>query len=280
MNEIFLTGAKGFVGKHLLRRLIEMDYHVETDMRYLHTRKYLAVIHLAAKTDISCDFNPDLIESNIILTNEIFKVNSRIIFGSSCSAAHLTNPYAYTKRYGEYLCSLHNNAIALRFFNIYGVGASRGIVKFLMEQKDGATITVRGPELVRSYIHVDDVVDVIINCITDRPKGMAINIEHLKELLPKDEITEKKLLHDFMNTPIQFAEQHPAIYFHKKLIEVGSDVGTETIDLVNLYMKLSGKSFIINVAEAGDNEPKEMIPKYPTLCLSLEEGLLKTINNG
>lgn len=254
MNKIFLTGSNGFVGKHLLRRLIEMDYHVETDIRYLHTTKYDCVIHLAAKTNISCDFDPDLIESNIILTREIFKVNSRIIFGSSCSAEFLTNPYSYTKRYGEHLSQIHGNAVALRFFNIYGAGASRGVVKFLMDQPNGAKIILRGIDQMRDYIHCDDVVDRIISFVnfgkhTPNPEGL-IGLQNL-------------LVYTCL--------------YAGRIFEIGSGVATSTMDLCNLYMRLSGKKFDISVSDPHPSEPPVMFAKHKTLCLSLEEGLRKTI---
>lgn len=278
MNKIFLTGSNGFVGKHLLRRLIEMGYHVETDMRYLHTRKYDCVIHLAAKTDISCEFNSDLIESNIILTREIFKVNSRIIFGSSCSSEFLTNPYSYTKRYGEHLCQLHGNAVALRFFNIYGYGAGRGIVKFLMDQPNNAKITLRGIDQIRDYVHCDDVVDSIISSINPHP--ILIDMKELRVASDKAALITEKLLDYAMEKNISFVDVNPPMELisRSKIIEVGSGVGTSTMDLCNLYMKLSGKTFDISVIDPHPSEPPEMVAKYPTLCISLEEGLRKTIN--
>lgn len=281
MNKIFLTGSNGFVGKHLLRRLIEMDYHVETDMRYLHTKKYDCMIHLAAKTNISCDFDPDLIESNIVLTREIFKVNSRIIFGSSCSAEFLTNPYAFTKRYGEHLCELHGNAVALRFFNIYGYGAGRGIVKFLMDQPDGAKITLRGIDQLRDYIHCDDVVDAIIAHINPRPP-ILINMKALQDAGEKLKYTTKQMIDFAMEMNIRWVDTYPPmeVITKSKIIEIGTGIATSTMDLCNLYMKLSGKTFDISVIDPHPSEPPEMVAKYPTLCISLEQGLLKTINNG
>lgn len=63
------------------------------------------------------------------------------------------------------------------------------------------------------------------------------------------------------------------------VFDVGSGIGTRTIDLVNLYMKLSGKRFEIETIPADESEPECMISNYPAYCLSLEQGLLKTINN-
>lgn len=62
------------------------------------------------------------------------------------------------------------------------------------------------------------------------------------------------------------------------IYDVGSGTGTKTIDLVHLYMKLSGKQFEIKTIPPDDTEPLEMISNYPSLCCSLEEGLKKTIS--
>lgn len=275
----FLTGWSGFVGSALLDRLLAEDNDVVIDMRYLHTQKYDAIIHLAAKTNIGCDFDPDLIESNIVLTREIFKCNTRIIFGSSCSSEFLTNPYSYTKRYGEHLCNLHGNAVALRFFNIYGRRANRGIVKFLIDQPDGAKITLRGIDQIRDYIHCDDVVDAIMYHLNPRPP-ILIDMKYFKDTTPP--FTEDQLMKLAMEQNIHIVDAVAPTenHFGFKIVEIGSGVGTSTMDLCNLYMKLSGKTFDISVADPHPSEPPIMFAKQKSLCLSLEEGLLKTINNG
>lgn len=279
MTKIFVTGSKGFVAGHLIPKLELLGYDVVTDIRYLHTEQYKAVIHLAAKTSISCDFDADLIESNIVFTKEVFKVNSRIIFASSCSAAHLTNPYAYTKRFGEKLCEIHGNAIALRFHNIYGEGASRGIIFFLMKQEDGATIKVRGPEIIRDYIHVFDIVKTIVAQISPRP--IYIDMESLREAAAEVNQRAEDLVKLALEQNIFFGKRD---YVDGKkqsgVMDVGTGTALQTMDVVNLYQRLSGKKFIIDVEEAGDNEPKEMVSNFAVFnSISLEDGLTKMINN-
>lgn len=232
MSLIFLTGSTGFIGSHLLTKLQSLGHEVVTDMRYLHTRKYDCLVHLASKNNIKNEFDSDLIESNIILTKEIFKVPTRIIYASSCVAKYPLNPYAYSKLYAEHLGAIHGNAIGLRFHNCYGPGNNKGIVQHLLNLSDGEKLNVRGPDQLRDYINIDSVVSAICKAYTWMPG-----------------------VHD-----------------------VGTGVATSTMDLVNLFQKISGRQFDISVSEPGDNEPPSMVSEKIVPHISLEQGLLKMIN--
>lgn len=157
---IEVTGPEGWIASNLIP-LLPND-------------KGDALIHLAACNDISNTFNPKVIESNIILTHDLFSMLTwdRVIFASSTSAQELINPYAWTKLYGEYLCSQHPNALALRFFNVYGPGAKRGIVKALIEAAySGSEIEIQNGAQIRDFIYIDDVVQLIIQHL-DSPTGI------------------------------------------------------------------------------------------------------------
>lgn len=156
---ILVTGSNGFIGSHLVSKLIELGHTV-------NDYGYDTIIHLAAVTTLSTEFNAKLFDSNIVYANEIMKFKGRIIYASSTSAAELTNPYAYTKRYLEYLGSKHGNAVGLRFFNVYGNGNNKGIIKKAIEcANSGDTIFVHGGEQVRDFIYIDDVVRLIIESL-------------------------------------------------------------------------------------------------------------------
>lgn len=237
MSQIFLTGSSGFIGSRLLPQLQKLGHTVITDKKSMYEPHDL-IINLAAVTTISPEFSGEMFDLNVAFVEKLFTHPAKIIYASSCSEMFLTNPYAYTKRYAEFCGARHGNAIGLRFFNVYGPNNSKGIVKYLMDQPDGAKIIIRGPELVRDYIHVDDVVRNILFYAD------IANIDH-----------------------------------HSRVYDVGTKIGMETMELVNLYQKVSGKTFDISIEEAGTNEPKEMVS---SLCvpdaLSLEDGLIKTIN--
>lgn len=229
---IFLTGASGFLGKHLSRMLLILGHDVVTDMRWFDNAKWDLIIHLASVTTISTEFNPWMFESNIVFAKKIMSTPHKTIYASSCSARHLTNPYSYTKRYLEHLGEIHGNAVGLRLFNCYGPQNNKGIVRHLLSLSDGAKLNVRGPDQIRDYIHIESVVSAICNSDIWMPG-----------------------VHD-----------------------IGTGVGTSTMDLVNLFQKLSGRQFDISVSDPGDNEPPSMISNNIVPHISLEDGLKKLIN--
>jgi len=105
-------------------------------------------------------------------------IPTRIIYASSTSAEELTNPYAYTKRYAEYLGE-KANATGLRFFNVYGEGNNKGIVrKALHCAKTGERMIVQGGYQVRDFIYIDDVVQTIVNCLDVPDKIVEVGTGH------------------------------------------------------------------------------------------------------
>jgi nucleoside-diphosphate-sugar epimerase len=179
---IFLTGANGFIGLHLLPKLKEhFDVHCATrDEIPQWVPDY--VIHLAATTTTSDSFIPELFENNIVYARKVMDIPTRIIYASSTSAAELTNPYAYTKMYIEYLGTTRNS-IGLRLFNVFGGGNNKGIVKKAIESlKTGQKMQITDGMQIRDFIYVDDVVNAILANL-DNPekiievgtgKGLAI----------------------------------------------------------------------------------------------------------
>lgn len=247
-KKIFLTGATGFVGSYLYPKLIKLGYEVYTEMRHLHSQQYYCVIHLAAVTHTKCEFDAKMIESNILLTSEIFKTSARVLYASSCSAAHLTNPYAYTKVWAEYCGSRHSNSLGLRFHNIYGKNNNKGIVWFLLNSKD-RNINIRGADLVRDYVYVEDVVDYIVRCIKEYD---------FREILKQ---------HSLQDQPKR----------NIGVVDVGTGVATTTRELVEKFMWVSGKYFEISTSPASEHEPERMVSNNIVPHLPLDEGLRRTV---
>lgn len=245
--DIFLTGHTGFIGAHLYRKLLSLGHKVYTKLEHLDLRPYDAVVHLAAVTHIRPDFDPKLFQSNIVLAQKVLTTPYRTIYASSCSAAHLTNPYAYTKRYAEWLGGLHPNALGLRFFNVYGPGNNKGIVWMLGQKKSGDHLVIRGPELVRDYVYVDDVVGEIIS---------NLKSYHIKQT----DTTPSLSVGMSRNVGV---------------VDVGTGRGVKTIELVEMYQQITGKTFSIETQPAGENEPQEMVSSRSIPHIRLEQGLKK-----
>lgn len=248
--DIFLTGHNGFIGKHLHRKLLLYNHRVFTGLEQLYIRPYDVVIHLAAVTHIRPEFDPKIFESNIVLSSKVMATPYRTIYASSCSAAHLTNPYAYTKRYTEWLGENHPNALGFRFFNVYGPGNNKGIVWALDQKKDGDTMVIRGPELIRDYVYVDDVVsEIVIN---------------LKGYIVKNEDRPTLSIGAIKNIGLH---------------DLGTGKGTTTLELVEEYQRITKKKFQLLFEEAGENEPKEMVSKRIIPHTRLTAGLTKHLRH-
>lgn len=185
MKTIFLTGSQGFIGSHLLPKLRETHSVYCAGYNELPEVDFDYIMHLAAVTTTSPSFLPELFESNIVYARQIMSIPTRIIYASSTSASELTNPYAYTKRYLEYL-AYYKNATGLRFFNVYGPNNSKGIVKAALEKDE---LTIEGGLQIRDFIYIDDVVNAIIAALGSHEKiievgtGTGITVEHAIKII-------------------------------------------------------------------------------------------------
>lgn len=188
MKTIFLTGSQGFIGSHLLQKLEQLGYKVWC-AAYNEVLNAIPdyVIHLAAKTTTSNSFIPEMFDSNIVYAQKIMNIPTRIIYASSTSATELSNPYAYTKRYIEYLAH-DKNATGLRFFNVYGAGNNKGIIKAALEKDE---LTIEGGLQIRDFIYIDDVVNTIIAALDSTEKiievgtGTGITIEQAIKIIER-----------------------------------------------------------------------------------------------
>lgn len=176
MKRIFITGSKGFIGSHLLKALGKYDVHcAEYNELPKHQYYYDYIIHLAATTTTSDKFHPELFENNIVYAKEIMSYPIRTIYASSTSAVELTNPYAYTKQYIEWLGAKHPNATGLRFFNVYGPENNKGIVKRAIEcANSGEVMDLYGAYNFRDFIYIDDVVKCIIDSLDSEEKIIEV----------------------------------------------------------------------------------------------------------
>jgi len=215
-KSVLVTGACGFMGSHLVGKLLEegasvfaldrpeafQGKHIESP-RYFPlaldiTRPLTAasdtrfdvVYHLAAiAAPIVCEQEPDkAFLTNVLGTYNVLRFAlkgdaKKVIFLSSAHVygispkymptgeVHplaLLDNYTTTKVLGERLCRLfydnhHLPYLIFRLFNSYGPGQPPGyfIPDMIVKAKSGH-ITLKGREVTKDFIYIDDVVDALL----------------------------------------------------------------------------------------------------------------------
>lgn len=276
-KEILITGASGFVGSHLEKRLQSNDNYSVTTLDRKTTPltkdvdlqktldKVEYVIHLAGLTRGS---DSEMCEANLLSTvvllealNQL-KHSPKIIFASSfgvyASSDHPIDEdsplaprgvYGLTKKWAEEAIKhAHDtkelHAVILRFSNVYGDGMPPNkhsvVANFIDKIKKEEPLTVTGDGTqMRDFVFVDDVVDAILNSI------------------------EKEDLQDF------------------QIFNICSGRGISLTDLANLIGETVGVEPTINFVEAtnpdgnwigNNNRAKKELDWIPKT--KLEEGLL------
>lgn len=176
--KILVTGSKGFIGKHLVKKLIENGHRVyEFDLGdSLPDKKMDLVIHLASKVNAYQSVTePTEARDNIDLLFEVLEwmrktKTNKIIFSSSREVYSMCNPYGVSKKCAEliidnYVKLYGITAISLRLANIYGKGnlAYRFIEKTVEQVKNDEDIVIYGgSQKILNFVHVDDCTDRIV----------------------------------------------------------------------------------------------------------------------
>jgi UDP-glucose 4-epimerase len=183
-NKVIVTGSKGFIGSHLMKALGSRGYNFDIRMsqtldvnnaRMLQAMilnvKPKVIVHLAAISSLKdVDRDPEqALKTNIVGTFNVLrlakKYKVRVILASS-GAVHESESslYAVTKDCVEKLGRMHDNAIIMRFFNVYGKGSKSVVNKFIKQIKNAKIVTLNG-NTTRDYIYIDDVVNAIMRVV-------------------------------------------------------------------------------------------------------------------
>lgn len=192
--QILLTGATGFIGSAILKKLRRCKYHVKTfagDVRKLGDwEKNLEggeiIFHFAGiKTETKKDF-----EINTFGTKNLFlsaaklgKIPKKIVFAST-GAVYLGSIYGQSKYEAEKICQKYAKKLGItliifRFGTVVGrgirleSGMSGPIAVWLNELLNDRPIRVfqRGQQ-TRPYLHIDDLVSAIILSLKKLPSGI------------------------------------------------------------------------------------------------------------
>ena len=210
-NSILITGATGFIGKHLVKKIPNYNIAVDQngkniDLRIrkevLKIRRSDIVIHLAGKIPSEKNYSKNIFfEHNFLGTLNILeycikKKVKKIIFVSSyvygnpeknpISEKHQIKPHnAYTKSkvLSEELCKIYAEKykieiIILRPFNIFGnLQKDNSLISNIIKSiENNSHITIINKNNKRDYLFVDDLVNAIIKLIDYKCKFEIFNI--------------------------------------------------------------------------------------------------------
>jgi nucleoside-diphosphate-sugar epimerase len=195
---VLVTGATGFIGRHLVERLRSAGYTVST-----HSSKdgdiarqmpdvpgVRHVFHLAGKSFVPDSWRdpPSFYAANVLGTINVLDLCRRsgasLTYVSSYvygrperlpideeHTLHAVNPYAHTKILAEEACrfySAHHGVATtiVRPFNIYGPGQdARFLIPILVRQAldpNSEAITVADDRPKRDYLYISDLVDLLL----------------------------------------------------------------------------------------------------------------------
>lgn len=214
MSKVLVTGASGFIGKALVRRLLLEQYEVvalstsdgdiaspSTLLKYSDER-FERVFHLAGRSyvpdswvDPTTFYGTNVLgTANVVEYCRIIGASltfvSAYIYGepevspvSEDSSIRPSNPYALSKYLAENVCAFHAEqfgvpTVVIRPFNVFGVGQSKlFLIPSLIEQALFSTeIVVRDLRPKRDYVYIDDLVDAIMKASSSHGTYRVYNV--------------------------------------------------------------------------------------------------------
>ena len=182
---IMLTGHRGFIGSHLLKRLTRHNSVVGFDLKdgwdrdkYNNTQDLLTcelneefdlIIHLAGKSGVreSMKDPAGYWSNNVEVSKRLFAryPSTRILYASSSSAYEPDlNPYAASKYCVEEAAERYPDTLGMRFHTVYSDSPRKGM--FLQKLFDNE-LEYTTPHY-RDFIHVSDLCDAIELLIKSR----------------------------------------------------------------------------------------------------------------
>jgi nucleoside-diphosphate-sugar epimerase len=198
--KIFVTGARGFIGRHVVDYLVRGGHHViqsDSKLGYEINRVEVpegieVVVHLAAvlrpqdQRLFNYVFNTNVRGTIHILEECLAKGVPRMIFMSSAGVYQCLNTYAASKLAAEAYCRAVSDRMQvkiLRLFNAYGphqMVRSGALIPSVLEAFfNQKTLEVTGDgEQTRDFIFVHDVAAVIEREVNDYllPNGSPVDL--------------------------------------------------------------------------------------------------------
>ena len=212
VKSILVTGATGFLGRHVVRDLLRRGFKVEAKSRAdgdvcdAETwKKFPAtdcVIHLAGSTFVpdSWDDPSKFLQNNTLGTSLALDFcrnhEAKFVFFSTYmysreavmpvsedSKLRPSNPYSLSKFFGENLCKFYSEhfgvkAVIFRPFNVYGLGQSEKflIPSIIRQARLSDVIEVQDTKPSRDYVYVEDLLAALNCAITTDIELEVMNI--------------------------------------------------------------------------------------------------------
>jgi nucleoside-diphosphate-sugar epimerase len=211
VGKVLVTGASGFIGRHLVARLLELGLRVISVSRSegrdiildpLPLKGVDHVFHLAAKTGVVDAWaSPlDFLNINFMGTARVLEQSrglcsvtfaSAYVYGNpqqtpipETEPANVRNPYALSKLLAEQVCEFYarfyeQQVVVLRLFNVYGPGQDNTfLIPLILQQildPSRPEVLVKDLHPSRDYVYISDVVEALL-ASTRAAAGSVFNI--------------------------------------------------------------------------------------------------------
>ena len=178
--KIGITGWKGFIGSHLVKR-IDNPILFQGDTRsLLDVMEFVGqcdrIYHLAGKNRAEGGqilANNLVSTGNLVLATKLLGVNPEIVFTSSKQVEWNPNSeYGMTKLVEENIVRKAAKWCVFRIPNVYGPGCkpfyNSVVATFCWQIAKGEPCTTHQPFATREFVYVDDLVNALVNPVLYR----------------------------------------------------------------------------------------------------------------
>jgi nucleoside-diphosphate-sugar epimerase len=231
-----IIGADGFVGRHLIARLLSLEIPARVVRRSDLPLDGKPLGHVIYAVGVTADFRSkpyETIASHVSLLSELLAAGSyesflylsstRVYLGSDVARedddvrlcpAQAGQLYNASKLAGESLClSLANTAIrVVRLSNLFGPGdrSDNFLPAIIAEARQNGRVMIRtSQQSEKDYLHVDDACDAAV-------KIAQLGTSRLYNVASGMNVSNREiaaLIRDHMQVPVEFAAGAPTVTF-------------------------------------------------------------------
>lgn len=231
-----ITGASGFIGKALAKRLDELGYNLilvdklfGTDaIEWFESNKRLrdvdVVFHLAAQTSVFNEDKEMIIYDNITTFQRVCDICAergvKLVYASSSTAnpCNMTSLYGISKQFNEaYARCYHPKATGVRFHNVYGPNPRPGTLLWYLLNQKRVKLYNEGLNK-RHFTYIDDIIEGLLfasmcsHSLINVANPEEISTRVFAERLKKYKDVEIELVKDERNFDRKTQDVNESIY--------------------------------------------------------------------